>query len=183
MTKATQKIRFQSICFKLKTNTKQQSNRNFIKTIPAFLISKRQLLVKSTQITLQKSFKTVRVWIAYIKIRQIKYNRQKKPLLLERPKSKDFQSLDLEIDFLIDSGTVSNIINFPTWNEIQTLYPKWLPSKTASKLATAQGSCLTNYGQIQLNLVPTQTMEQKKLLNNSCKQTQEKAYKVNNFLK
>ena len=27
---------------------------------------------------------------------------------------------DLEIDFLIDSGAESNIINIPTWNEIKT---------------------------------------------------------------
>ena len=34
--------------------------------------------------------------------------------------------------------------------------------KTASKLATAQGSALTNYGKIQLFLVLTRTMEQNK---------------------
>ena len=39
--------------------------------------------------------------------------------LLESPKSKEFQSPDLEIDFLIDSGAESNIIKFPTWNEIK----------------------------------------------------------------
>ena len=38
--------------------------------------------------------------------------------LLESPKSKEFQPPDLEIDFLIDSGAESDIINIPTWNEI-----------------------------------------------------------------
>ena len=46
------------------------------------------------------------------------------PFLLEIPKSKEFQPPDLEIDFLIDSGAESNIINIPTWNEIKTLHPK-----------------------------------------------------------
>ena len=36
--------------------------------------------------------------------------------------------------------------------------------KTSKKLATAQGSSLTNYGKIQLYLVPTWTLEQNKLL-------------------
>ena len=45
------------------------------------------------------------------------------PFLLESPKSEDFQSLDHEIDFLIETGAESNIINVPTWNEIQTLHP------------------------------------------------------------
>ena len=43
------------------------------------------------------------------------------PFLLESPKSKEFQPPDLEIDFLIDSGAESNIINIPTWNEIRIL--------------------------------------------------------------
>ena len=43
--------------------------------------------------------------------------------------------------------------------------------KTASKLATAQGSTLTNYGKILFFLVPTRTMEQNKLLNKPFKQT------------
>ena len=46
------------------------------------------------------------------------------PFLLESPKSKEFQPPDLEIDFLIDSGAESNIINIPTWNEMKTLHPK-----------------------------------------------------------
>ena len=52
------------------------------------------------------------------------------PLLLESPESKDFQSPDRENDFLIDSGAESNIINIHTWNAMQTLHPKLLPSKT-----------------------------------------------------
>ena len=43
--------------------------------------------------------------------------------------------------------------------------------KTASKLATAQGSTLNIYGKIQLFLVPTRTMEQDKLLNKPFEQT------------
>ena len=55
------------------------------------------------------------------------------PFLLESPKSKDFQSPDLETEFLIDSGLESNFIIIPTWNGIQTLHPKLLSSKTSSK--------------------------------------------------
>ena len=87
------------------------------------------------------------------------------PLLLESPRNKEFQSPDLEIDFLIDSGAESNIINIPTWHEIKTLHPKLTPLETSSKLATAQGSTLVNYGKIQLLLLPTRTMEQNKILN------------------
>ena len=72
------------------------------------------------------------------------------PYLLESPRNKEFQPPDLEIDFLIDSGVESNIINIPTWNEIKTLHPKLRPLETSSKLATAQGSTLVNYGKIQL---------------------------------
>ena len=45
------------------------------------------------------------------------------PFLLESPRNKEFQPPDLEIDFLIDSGAESNIINIPTWNEFKTLHP------------------------------------------------------------
>ena len=50
-------------------------------------------------------------------------------------------------------------------------HPKFLPSKTSSRLATAQGSSLINYGNIQLLLLPTRTVEQNKLLNKPFKQT------------
>ena len=86
------------------------------------------------------------------------------PFLLESPRNKEFQPPDLEIDFLIDSGAESNIINIPTWNEIKTLHPKLTPLATSSKLATAQGSTLINYGKVQLFLLPTRTMEQNKIL-------------------
>ena len=92
------------------------------------------------------------------------------PFLLESRKSKEFQPPDLEIDFLIDSGAESNIINIPTWNEIKTLHPKLTPLETSSKLATAQGSTLINYGKIQLFLLPTRTMEQNKILTKPFKQ-------------
>ena len=93
------------------------------------------------------------------------------PFLLESPKNKEFQPPDLEIDFLIDSGAESNIINIPTWNEIRLLHPNLKPLETSSKLATAQGSMLTNHGKIQLFLVPTRTIEQNKILNKPFKQT------------
>ena len=93
------------------------------------------------------------------------------PFLLESPRNKEFQPPDLEIDFLIDSGAESNIINIPTWNEIKTLHPKLTPLETSSKLATAQGSTLVNYGKIQLFLLPTRTMEQNEILNKPFKQT------------
>ena len=83
------------------------------------------------------------------------------PFLLESPRSKEFQPPDLEIDFLF---------NIPTWNEIRFLHPNLKPLVTSSKLATAQGSMLTNYGKIQLFLVPTRTMEQNKILNKPFKQ-------------
>ena len=85
---------------------------------------------------------------------------------LRAPKSKEFQPPDLEIHFLIDSVAESNIINIPTWNEIRTLHPNLQPLETSSKLATAQGSTLVNYGKIQLSLVPTRKMEQNKILIN-----------------
>ena len=93
------------------------------------------------------------------------------PFLLESPKSKEFQPPDLEIDYLIDSGAESSIINIPTWNEIKSLHPILTPIKTASKLTTAQGSTLVNYGKIQLFLVATRTMEQNKTLNKPFKQS------------
>ena len=77
---------------------------------------------------------------------------------------------DLEIDFLIDSGAESNIINIPSWNEIRLLHPNLKPLETSSKLATSQGSTLKNYGKIQLLPVPTRTMEQNKILNKPFKQ-------------
>ena len=92
------------------------------------------------------------------------------PFLLESPRNKEFQPPDLEIDFLIDSGAESNIINIPTWNEIKTLHPKLTPVATSSKLATAQGSTLVNYEKIQIFLLPTRTMEQNKILNKPFKQ-------------
>ena len=92
-------------------------------------------------------------------------------LLLENPKSKQLQTPDLEIDFLIDSGAESNIISIPTWNEIKILHPQLIPFKTTSRLATAQGSTLRNYGKIQLFLVPTRTIEQNKLMSKPFKQT------------
>ena len=93
------------------------------------------------------------------------------PISLRKPKSKEIQPPNLEIDFLIDLGAESNIINNPTWNEIKSLHPILTPIKTASKLATAQGTTLVNYGKIQLFLVPTRTMEQNKKLNKPFKQT------------
>ena len=92
------------------------------------------------------------------------------PLLLESPRSKEFQPPDLEIDFLIDSGAESNITNISTWNEIKTLHPNLTPLETTSKLATAKGSTLVNYGKIELFLLPKRTMEQNKILNKPFKQ-------------
>ena len=51
------------------------------------------------------------------------------PFLLESPKNKDFQPPDLEIDFLLDSGAESNIVNILTWNEIKNLHPRLIPVK------------------------------------------------------
>ena len=66
------------------------------------------------------------------------------PLFLESSKSKEFQPSDLEIDFLIDSGAESNIINISTWNEVKILHSKLILLKMASRMAKAQVSTLTN---------------------------------------
>ena len=78
-----------------------------------------------------------------------------KPTSFRKSKIQTLQTPDLEIDFLIDSGAGSKIINISTWNEIRILHSELIPFKTTSRLATAQGSALTNYGKIQLFLVPT----------------------------
>ena len=115
----------------------------------------------------------VRTQNIFIKIYKKKQPREKIwtiPFLLESPKNKEFQPPDLEIDFLIGSGAESNIIIIPTWNEITILHPNLIPLESSSKLATAQGSTLVNYGKIQLFLLPTRTMEQNKILNKPFKQ-------------
>ena len=68
----------------------------------------------------------------------------------EQPREKIWTS-----PFLLESP---KIINIPTWNGIKILHPKFLPLKTTRRLATAQGSALTNYKKIQLFLVPTETI-------------------------
>ena len=50
------------------------------------------------------------------------------------------------------------------------MHPNLTPLETFSKLPTAQGSTLVNYGKIQLFLVPTRTMEQNKISNKPFKQ-------------
>ena len=85
----------------------------------------------------------IKCCIMFIKLYKKKQPREKTwtlPFLLESPRNKEFQPPDLEIDFLIDSGGESNIINIRTWNEIKTLHPKLTPLETSSNLATAQGS-------------------------------------------
>ena len=62
-------------------------------------------------------------------------------------------------------------MNILTWKEIKSLHAILTTIKTASKLATAQGSTLVNHAKIQFFLVPTGTMEQKKILNKPFKQT------------
>ena len=89
---------------------------------------------------------------------------------MESPKFNELQIPDLEIDFLIDSGAESNIINIPTWNETKVLHPNFLPFKTTSRLATAQGLTSKNYGKIKHLLFPTRTMEQNKLVSKPFKQ-------------
>ena len=76
------------------------------------------------------------------------------PFLLESPRNKEFQPPNLEIDILIDSGAESNKINIPTWNEITTLHPNLTPLETSSKLATARGSTLVNFGKSDYSFFP-----------------------------
>ena len=76
---------------------------------------------------MKKTKQNIQTQIIFIKIYKKKQPREKIwtiPFLLESPKNKEFQPPYLEIDFLIDSGAESNIINIPTWNEIKTLHPK-----------------------------------------------------------
>ena len=63
---------------------------------------------------------------------------------LRKSKITNFHSVDLQIDFLIDSGAESTFINIPVWNDIQNLRPKLPSSKISSKRATSQGSSLIN---------------------------------------
>ena len=51
---------------------------------------------------------------------------------------------------LIDSVADSNIIMISTWNEIHNLKP----NSYLLKLATAAGTSLTNYGKVQLSIIP-----------------------------
>ena len=92
-------------------------------------------------------------------------------LLLKSPKSKNFQLPDLKIAFFLDPGAESNIINNPTWNEIQTLRLNLLPSKTSSRLATAQGSILTIFWKKSIVLRSHSNNGTNKLLNKPFKQT------------
>ena len=46
------------------------------------------------------------------------------PTNLKKPKEERFSISRLEIDFLIDSGAESKIINLATGNESQTLHPE-----------------------------------------------------------
>ena len=60
------------------------------------------------------------------------------PLILDGPKTKNFQSLGFEIVFYIDSGADTNIINIHSWIEIHSLHPKHPLSKRSNKPATAR---------------------------------------------
>ena len=86
---------------------------------------------------------TYNAQIQNIFIKTYKKNNQEKKFAQE---IKNFNHQILIIDFLIVSGAESNIINIPTWNEIKILHPNLKPLETSSKLATAQGSTLLNYG-------------------------------------
>ena len=74
----------------------------------AFLTSKSQTIAKNKQITLHELINCSKTKNVYQNTtNEIQRSKQKIwpiPILLESPKSKDFQSPDLEIDFLIDSG-------------------------------------------------------------------------------
>ena len=50
------------------------------------------------------------------------------------------------------------------------MHPNLTHLETSSKLATAQGSTLVNYGKLQLFFLPARTMEQNKILNKPFKQ-------------
>ena len=95
MAKAKQKNRYSQRSFKLKMNTKHQSNQFFIKTMQAFLISKKRTRAKAKQITLHKLLKNTSSSMDSIYQNTTNKTEPPKkiwtiPLLLESPRSKDF---------------------------------------------------------------------------------------------
>ena len=94
------------------------------------------------------------------------------PFLLEIPRSKEFQPPDLEINFLIDSGAESNIINILTWNEIKKLHPKLTPHETSSKKIS--NSARINISKLRKNQTIPYSHE-----NNGTKQNFEQAIQTN----
>ena len=59
---------------------------------------------------------------------------------------------DLEIDFLLDSGASLNLLNKSTWDEIQFLNPRLKLKTENQQIGAANGSQLSCYGSIVLNL-------------------------------
>ena len=87
-------------------------------TIKLLINLKIQIIHKTKQTKPNKNLKEVQVRTIYTKKTGIKVQLPKEkvwtvPFFLESPKSKDFKSPVLEIDFLIDSGAEPNIINIP----------------------------------------------------------------------
>ena len=81
------------------------------------IIKKNTLLTKS---------KLQQVHTTSTKTQQIQYPHLRKnlkfPFFLDKPNNKNIQPPDLEIDFSIDSGAESNIINFTSCNELSNLH-------------------------------------------------------------
>ena len=100
----------------MKKNTKHQQNQNKNKT--KIIVSKILIILKKTDPTEQELKGSSRINNLYQnttnKIQLPKEKVWTISLLLESLKRKDFQSPDLEIDFLLDSGEESNIKNIPT---------------------------------------------------------------------
>ena len=75
----------------------------------------------------EKTKYNARTQIMFIKTFKKKQPREKIwtiPFLLESPRSEEFQSPNLEIGFLIDSGAESNIINIPISKSNCPLFPQ-----------------------------------------------------------
>ena len=102
----------------MKTNTKHQSYRTFIRRMQALQNLEKtndsQIHTDYTPQVIQNSSSTNSIY--QNTTNQLQLTKEKiwtVPLFLENPKNKDFQSPDLEIDFSIHSGAESNTMNIP----------------------------------------------------------------------
>ena len=58
----------------------------------------------------------------------------------------------LEIDFLLDSGAILNLLNEDTWNELKYNNPHFQQTKSTKTLTAANNTKIQTLGTIDLNL-------------------------------